>query len=166
MSISINNIRFTKEQGKNLHSLPWGTDCKQEHNSGRSAGLRGDIAMTSRFRQVQGASLLKTQNSFPSTLGRLRAMLMCAPWHPLTNSDNIWQYATIWCDFWLPILREGWSGASSMSMAPTLVLRVFLTCPGSMKAQYLTGQRSNTVTMMPSPSYVEPRHPMQPITTT
>jgi hypothetical protein len=45
-----------------------------------------------------------------------------------------------------------------MSMAPTLVLRVFLTCPGSMKAQYLTGQRSNTVTMMPTPCNPSQRH--------
>ena len=31
--------------------------------------------------------------------------------------------------------------ASSMSMAPTFMLRVFLTCPGSANAQYLSGQR-------------------------
>ena len=77
-----------RSKAKTFSPLPSSTDCNQGHNSGRSAGSDEHIAMTLWFRTVQAASLLKTQNSFPFTLGLLRAVPVGSLRHPLTKSDK------------------------------------------------------------------------------
>ena len=159
-----------RSKAKTFSPLPSSTDCNQGHNSGRSAGSDEHIAMTLWFRTVQAASLLKTQNSFSSTLGRLRARLMCAPWQPLSKSDT---YITIWGLYRFVTSNSAWRlvwsllnvhgtnlQVASLSHLPRVCV---CTVPDRATWEILW---SRHVTMMPSPSCLDPRHPMQPITTT